>query len=104
MLCGMEQKIVVDPNGDFTAFAACGNQIWSMNFTDLERINVVAGSCKTCTCCDKYALEFKMTDEGFEKLKEQMGCWKCCVDNPTVKGLMEIDELIIDLGIVTSAS
>ena len=60
---------------------------------------MVNGSCKSCTCCDKYALEFQMTDAGFEKLKAQMGCCKCCVDNPTVKGMYEIDEFIVDLGI-----
>ena len=36
MLCGMEQRIVVEHSGDFIAFAACGNKLWSMNFSDLD--------------------------------------------------------------------
>merc|ERR1711871_84149 len=99
MYWGLPHKFVFDPDGTVTLKALCGC-IWKGKLADLEKITIVPGSCATCTCCAKMALEFEFSEEAFEARKKE-GCG-CCVCKKETLDLCDFDSFITDTGLAAA--
>lgn len=100
LLCGKEHKLTISADGNMVASAICGNCLWSINIgTDLESISIVAGSCANdCSCCEDFAIAFKMTEACFARIQQEVCCGSCCVSNPHAFSVNERNKLVTDFG------
>ena len=99
MLCNIPNKLIIDPSGNVEMKALCGGSPYQGKLADFDNVSVVAGTCMGgCTCCEKYAIQFNLSDEGLAAFKAK-GCG-CCRSAQNTFGMVDIDRFMEDFGLL----